>query len=100
VHDGLVFIGISSDEQNGYRGGIRALDSKNGAIRWRFEVDPILDGNGHVILNRDGLALRRVQPLWFARTSSRSFGKCRANLVRGAQGTPGSGTSEGAGLVG
>lgn len=55
VHDGLVFIGSSTDGQDGYRGGILALDAKNGAIRWRFEVDPILDANGHVILNGDGL---------------------------------------------
>lgn len=51
VHKGLVFIGSRTDGQDGYRGGILALDASSGAIRWRFEVDPVLDADGQVILS-------------------------------------------------
>jgi outer membrane protein assembly factor BamB len=54
VFEGLVFIGSSVDGMDGYRGGFLALDAETGEIRWRFEVDPLLDANGQVVggLNR------------------------------------------------
>jgi outer membrane protein assembly factor BamB len=54
VFQGAVFVGASVDEVPGYRGGFLALDAATGAIRWRFEVDPVLDAHGRVIggLNR------------------------------------------------
>jgi outer membrane protein assembly factor BamB len=55
VHAGLVFVGSTVDGQDGYRGGIVALDAHDGTIRWRFEVDPLLDAHGHVLLNKHGL---------------------------------------------
>ena len=42
---------------DGYRGAIEALDATDGAQRWRFEVDPILDANGHPILGHRGHAI-------------------------------------------
>jgi len=38
-----LFIGHTVDGVDGYRGGIEALDIETGKVRWRFEVDPILD---------------------------------------------------------
>jgi len=54
VFNGLVFGGHSNSGVVGYRGGFEAIDAKTGEIRWRFEVDPILDANGQVAggLNR------------------------------------------------
>lgn len=56
VFRGLVFIGHTADKE-GYRGAIEALDARNGEIRWRFEVDPILDDAGNPRLGPDGRAV-------------------------------------------
>jgi glucose dehydrogenase len=55
VFDGLVYVGTSADGQSGYRGGFYAFDAGTGAQRWHFELDPILDAQGHPILNANGL---------------------------------------------
>lgn len=55
MHDGLVFVASAADGQDGYRGAVLALDAQTGTIEWRFEVDPVLDKHGHVILTKDGL---------------------------------------------
>jgi outer membrane protein assembly factor BamB len=46
VYRRRVFIGHTTDGENGYRGGIVALDARTGALRRRFEVDPVLDADG------------------------------------------------------
>ena len=46
VSHGLIFLGHSVDGAEGYRGGFEALDAQTGEIRWRFEVDPVLDPQG------------------------------------------------------
>jgi outer membrane protein assembly factor BamB len=51
-----VFLGHTAGA-DGYRGAIEALDATDGAQRWRFEVDPILDANGHPILDQRGHAI-------------------------------------------
>src|SRR5213076_3237771 len=47
VFQGNVYIGHTPDGANGYRGGIVALDATTGALRRRFEVDPVLDASGN-----------------------------------------------------
>jgi outer membrane protein assembly factor BamB len=49
-----LFIGHTADGADGYRGGIEALNIETGKIRWRFEVDPILDTSGKPLLGPDG----------------------------------------------
>ena len=49
-----LFIGHTADGADGYRGGIEALNIETGKIRWRFEVDPILDTRGKPLLGPDG----------------------------------------------
>ena len=49
VFDGSVFIGWTAGAV-GYRGGFMALDAETGEIRWRFEVDPLLDARGVPVL--------------------------------------------------
>ena len=49
VFEGMVFVG-SVPNANHYRGGFAAFDSETGAMRWRFEVDPILGANGQPLL--------------------------------------------------
>jgi outer membrane protein assembly factor BamB len=49
-----LFIGHTVDGVDGYRGGIEALDIETGKIRWRFEVDPILDTRGEPLLGPNG----------------------------------------------
>ncbi|HEY2527193.1 MAG TPA: PQQ-binding-like beta-propeller repeat protein, partial [Xanthobacteraceae bacterium] len=56
VFGGFVFLGHTAGA-DGYRGAIEALDATKGAQRWRFEVDPILDANGHPILDQRGHAI-------------------------------------------
>ena len=53
VFGGLIFLGHTAGA-DGYRGAIEALDARSGTQRWRFEVDPILDANGHSIRDRRG----------------------------------------------
>src|SRR5262249_19299799 len=55
VHAGLVFVGLTADGQDGYRGGFMALDAGTGTPRWRFEVDPLVDAAGNPLLNAQGL---------------------------------------------
>ncbi len=55
VASGLVFVGTSADGQVGYRGGFHAIDAATGALRWRFEIDPLLDASGNVVLGPEGL---------------------------------------------
>jgi len=54
VFHGMVFLGSTVSGADGYRGGFVALDAATGDLRWRFEVDPLLDDQGRVIggLNR------------------------------------------------
>jgi outer membrane protein assembly factor BamB len=54
VWNGMVFIGSTVSGAAGYRGGFVALDAATGDLRWRFEVDPLVDDQGRVIggLNR------------------------------------------------
>ncbi len=47
VTDELVIVGVSVDGADGYRGSIVAVDAASGEMKWRFEVDPIVDGNGN-----------------------------------------------------
>jgi len=54
VTGGLVIVGVSVDGADGYRGGIVAVDAASGAMKWRFEVDPILDANGNPALDARG----------------------------------------------
>jgi len=54
VFGGLVFLGHTAGKQ-GYRGAIEALDRQTGELRWRFEVDPILDSAGNPQLDQRGL---------------------------------------------
>jgi polyvinyl alcohol dehydrogenase (cytochrome) len=56
VTGGLVIAGISVDGAVGYRGGIVAVDAASGKLKWRFEVDPILDANGNPVLDAKGNA--------------------------------------------
>ena len=49
VFQGNVYIGHTPDGANGYRGGIVALDATTGALRRRFEVDPVLDASGNPV---------------------------------------------------
>ena len=49
-----LFIGHTVDGVDGYRGGIEALDIETGKIRWRFEVDPILDTRGEPLFGPNG----------------------------------------------
>ncbi len=56
VAGGLVVVGISVDGADGYRGGIVAVDAASGELKWRFEVDPILDANGNPALDAQGNA--------------------------------------------
>jgi glucose dehydrogenase len=55
VYRGRVFIGTSSNGQDGYRGGFLAFDADTGVQRWRFEIDPVLDAMGNPVLNAAGL---------------------------------------------
>jgi outer membrane protein assembly factor BamB len=54
VFNGMVFIGSTVSGTDGCRGGFLAVDAATGELRWRFEVDPLLDDQGQVIggLNR------------------------------------------------
>jgi polyvinyl alcohol dehydrogenase (cytochrome) len=54
IFDGTIFLGSTVDRTDGYRGGFVALDAKAGEMRWRFEIDPLVDAHGRVIggLNR------------------------------------------------
>jgi polyvinyl alcohol dehydrogenase (cytochrome) len=52
-----VFVGISNDGTNGYRGAILSLDARTGRIRRRFEVDPMLDANGRPVRGPHGTIL-------------------------------------------
>lgn len=52
IHHGKIFVGITNDGQDGYRGAILAIDRDTGAERWRFEVDPVLDSHGNPIPGR------------------------------------------------
>jgi hypothetical protein len=45
----MVFVGWTPGAKH-YRGGFAAFDSETGAMRWRFEVDPILGANGQPLL--------------------------------------------------
>jgi outer membrane protein assembly factor BamB len=56
VYGGLVFLGHTAGK-DGYRGAIEALDTQDGKVRWRFEVDPILDSAGNPRLGPDGRAV-------------------------------------------
>ena len=60
VTGGLVIVGVSVDGANGYRGGIVAVDAASGEMKWRFEVDPILDANGNPVLDAMGNAIGGV----------------------------------------
>jgi outer membrane protein assembly factor BamB len=53
VYGGLIFLGHTAGK-DGYRGAIEALDTQDGEIRWRFEVDPVLDSAGNPQLGPDG----------------------------------------------
>jgi outer membrane protein assembly factor BamB len=53
IFRGLIFLGHTAGK-DGYRGAIEALDLQNGEVRWRFEVDPVLDGAGNPKLGPDG----------------------------------------------
>ena len=55
----LVYLGYTAGAY-GYRGAIEALDLETGDIRWRFEVDPILDASGNPQLGPDGLPVGGV----------------------------------------
>lgn len=55
LHNGLVYVGTDVDGQNGYRGGFYAIDALTGALRWHFEVDPVLDAQGQPILGPNRL---------------------------------------------
>ena len=57
---GLVIVGVSVDGAHGYRGGIVAVDAATGAMKWRFEVDPILDANGNPALDAQGKVIGGV----------------------------------------
>ena len=46
--EGLVFVGHTADGANHYRGGFEAFNATTGALRWRFEVDPIFN-KGQVV---------------------------------------------------
>jgi polyvinyl alcohol dehydrogenase (cytochrome) len=56
----MVIVGVSVDGADGYRGGIVALDAATGEMKWRFEVDPILDANGNPVLDAQGNAIGGV----------------------------------------
>lgn len=55
VYGGLVYVGTTSDGQQGYRGAFYAIDAMTGKEQWHFEVDPVLDASGNPILNNNGL---------------------------------------------
>jgi outer membrane protein assembly factor BamB len=55
VFANMVFYGMMVNGADKYRGGIVALNATNGKLKWRFEIDPKLNGSGHPILNRRGL---------------------------------------------
>src|SRR5881296_936001 len=57
-----VYVGYTPDGENGYRGGIVVLRARDGKIRRRFEVDPMLDANGKP-LKGPGLN-RGCGPVW------------------------------------
>ncbi|MFM0632265.1 outer membrane protein assembly factor BamB family protein [Paraburkholderia xenovorans] len=50
VFEDAIFVGWTADGVAGYRGGFAALDSETGRIRWRFEVDPILNESGQPLI--------------------------------------------------
>jgi polyvinyl alcohol dehydrogenase (cytochrome) len=54
VSRGMIFLGHSVDGVDGYRGGFEALDAQTGEIRWRFEVDPVLDQTGNPFIGPRG----------------------------------------------
>jgi len=54
VTGGSVIVGVSVDGADGYRGSIVAVDAASGGMKWRFEVDPILDANGNPALDAMG----------------------------------------------
>jgi polyvinyl alcohol dehydrogenase (cytochrome) len=60
VTGGLVIVGVSVDGADGYRGGIVAVDAATGEMKWRFEVDPILDASGDPVLDPQGNAIGGV----------------------------------------
>jgi len=49
-----VYVGHTVDGRGGYRGGFDALDARTGKLRWRFEIDPVLDANGVPVKGPDG----------------------------------------------
>jgi polyvinyl alcohol dehydrogenase (cytochrome) len=60
VTGGSVIVGVSVDGADGYRGGIVAVDAASGEMKWRFEVDPILDANGTPALDAMGTVIGGV----------------------------------------
>ncbi|HZR83396.1 MAG TPA: PQQ-binding-like beta-propeller repeat protein [Candidatus Binatia bacterium] len=65
-----VIVGHTTDgdraEDMLYRGGIVALDARTGRLRWRFEVDPVLDANGKPVRVRGKIVGRNRScgPVW------------------------------------
>jgi len=60
VYDGLVYMGIDPDGQTmaqvvGHRGAVFTLDADTGAVKWRFETDPVLNAAGNPEFGANGL---------------------------------------------
>lgn len=50
VFEDAIFVGWTVDGAVGYRGALGAFDRETGRPLWRFEVDPIVDANGHPVI--------------------------------------------------